>query len=628
MSVNREQALSVLCDLAFTIGSEVTPEALLLKTLQRFLYHTGFSAGFLLAHPALTPDQATTEVLLEVAIGDYGYVQQQGKLVTVPAALLPDRPALITEPDILSRLTTRKPMQAALCLPIPQYGHMVLVSTRPPASDLPLTELFLPILSRLANSILLCRGHADAVQRRIEREAHYDAVTELPNQVLFNEALQEGLQRARRNAAMLAVVYLDLDAFAQYNTRFGKAATDRMLASFARQLDRRTHPSEMTARMMADEFTILLPDLTAFDQLENRLGNILGKPFTVNVAQEEIRLGVTAGVSIFPVDTMEADTLVRHAQMAMHDAKVNNRGRYRLFDAEQDREAQLRRALHDRVEQALEQEELCLHYQPKVDMRSGSLVGLEALLRWQDPERGLQAPGTFLPAVESSDLICRIGLWVLEAALKQGIAWRKQGLEVPVSVNIAARHLLEDNFLEQLEALFERHPDARREDLEIEILESTAIQDFEQARIILRACQATGIKTALDDFGTGYSSLAYLSQLPADVLKIDQMFVRNLFAMDAEPAIIRAIVQIAEIFNCQVVAEGVETEAHGLVLMSMGCHLAQGFGVARPMPAEAVLAWREQYRVPSAWQHQQDLPWAREQYEALREQYREEQGLD
>ena len=623
MPVNREQALSVLCDLAFTIGSEVTPEALLLKTLQRFLYHTGFAAGFMFAHPELKSPAAYVEVMLDAAIGDYGFIQRQGKLLRVPSALLPNAPVLLDSPALLAELGTRKTMQVALCLPVPKYGHMVLVSPRLPQTQLPLTDLFLPVLSRLSNSITLCRGYADTILRRIEREAHYDPVTELPNQVLFMEALQEALQRARRSALMVAVVYLDMDAFSQYNERFGKATTDRMLASFARQLDSRTHPSEMTARMMADEFIILLPDMAGFSGIEERLNSILGEAFVVTVGQQQITLSVSTGVSVFPVDTMEDDTLVRNAQMAMHDAKSSSRGWYRFFDAAQDKELRIRRALHERVAHALGNGEFRLYYQPKVNALSGEVIGFEALLRWHDPQLGLRMPGDFLPAVEATDLICRIGLWAMEEALKQGIAWRSEGIRAPISVNIASHHLLQEDFLEQMDGIFARYPEAHREDMEIEILESTAIEDFDKARQVLLACQATGVKTALDDFGTGYSSLAYLSQLPANVLKIDQMFVRNLFQHDSEPAIIRAIVQIAEVFDCHVVAEGVESEEHGLVLISMGCHLAQGYGVARPMPADQVVAWTRQYRAPESWRNWNGEPWSQTLYDSLKVRYRQ-----
>jgi diguanylate cyclase (GGDEF)-like protein len=623
VQVNREQALSVLCDLAFTIGGELDLDALLTKTLQRFLYHTGFPAGFMLSHRTLHEQKPVTETMLDAAIGDYGFIKRQGLPMTVPTALLAPEPALLDMPAALASLGTRKPMHVALSLPIAGYGHMLLLSPRTPDTELPLTELFLPVLSHLATTITLCREYANTVQRRIEREAYYDPVTELPNANLFNEALQEGLQRTRRSARMLAVVYLDLDDFATYNDRFGHASTDRMLASFARQLDASVHPSEFLSRMMADEFIIMLPDLSHPAQLEGRLAAILGRRYAVAMGQQSVPLSITAGVSVFPVDAVEADTLIRHAQIAMHEAKSNNRGRYRMFDAEQDRLAQERRAIQDKVAVALEKGQLVLYYQPQVDMRSGKIIGFEALLRWNDPDRGIRPPGDFLPSVETSNLICDIGRWALEQAMQQSVVWRAEGLSVPISVNIAGRHLLEENFLEQVEQVFIRNPLARRQDLEIEVLETTAIEDFDKARSILNKCRALGLKTALDDFGTGYSSLAYLSQLPANTLKIDQMFVRSLFEKESEPAIIRAIVQIAEIFGCHVIAEGVETEEHGLVLLSMGCHLAQGYGIARPMPADQVLNWSRNYRAPGTWTEPHRQPWSHDRYEALMRMYRE-----
>lgn len=556
--VNRERALAVLCDLAFTIGGEVELKPLLTRSLQRFLYHTGFPVGLMVGDEIFSPEQSWVDGRLDLAIGDYELRHEEGGRMRLPAALMAPRPAVIESGPALGELHTRKAMEVALSLPVEGYGHMLLLSPRRLEAELPYAELFVQVLSRLATAIRLCTGYERDVQSRIERRAYFNELSGLPNAARFNQGLREEAEKARRAGSKLAVVYLDVDDFARTNSEWGQSGADRLLVKFANRLSGRTIAGEYCAHLMADEFALLIPEVRDRHAVAERVSALLdvGKPFVI--AAHAVSLRASAGVSLFPEDAADTDLVLRYAQMAMHQAKQDERGGYRFFDAEQDRLTHERRSLLERFREALGSGELCLHYQPKVDMVDGRLVGVEALLRWHDPERGLRLPEEFLAVVDSSDLVCELGRWGMEQALAQARTWRGEGLEVPISVNIAARHFEEPDFVEQVRYALVRYPDVPAELLELEILESTAIADFAQAQGVIQACAQLGVHTALDDFGTGYSSLAYLSRLPARSLKVDQTFVRNMFELPTEPAVVRAIVHIAEIFGLNIVAEGVE----------------------------------------------------------------------
>jgi EAL domain-containing protein (putative c-di-GMP-specific phosphodiesterase class I) len=242
-----------------------------------------------------------------------------------------------------------------------------------------------------------------------------------------------------------------------------------------------------------------------------------------------------------------------------------------------------------------------LHYQPKVNMRSGKLIGVEALIRWQHPERGLMPPLSFLPAIEEHPLSIAVGEWVMEAALQQHERWRGLGLHIPVSVNVGAMQLQQPDFVARLQTILQRHPQLQAGDLQFEILETSALQDMQQVIAVIVACQALGIDFALDDFGTGYSSLTYLRQLPVAILKIDKSFVRDMLVNTEDRAILRGVLGLAHAFGREVIAEGVETEEHGTLLLQLGCEAAQGFGIAKPMQGDAIPAWLGMWRPRAEW---------------------------
>lgn len=316
-------------------------------------------------------------------------------------------------------------------------------------------------------------------------------------------------------------------------------------------------------------------------------------------------MSVTAslGVTLHPLDDVgaDADALLRHADQAMYGAKESGRNRYHLFDADNDRRAQHHSNMLRALRKALELDQFVFYYQPKVDLMTGQVLGAEALLRWAHPDRGLLSPAAFIEHINGSNLENLFGQWGLEAAMAQAELWYMEGLNLRVSVNISAHHLLQPDFYGQLQAALKRHPNLPPANVELEVLETVALNDMDLAVAVVSRCKQSGVHFSLDDFGTGYSSLAYLRRLPVDELKIDQSFVRDMLVDEDDRGIVQAVVQLAEVFNRAVIAEGVETLAHGAALLSMGCRQAQGYGIAKPMPAANFEEWMGRWRSEAPW---------------------------
>ena len=624
-----DRALAVLYDLATVVGGEVTVQPLLVKTLQRLMYHTGLPVGLLLTE--IPPEVATTpagEFLcrLEVAVGDYALSKRQGELLLAPAQLLQASACQSEAAALLASLPTRRPQRVFLRLPVPGYGTILLLGSQLPQTSLPLLQIFQPAMNHLATAITLCQSHEKEMSRRLEHAVNFDSLTGLPNAQMFAERLRQGIAAAREHDQRLAILCIDIDDFRQFNEREGVDAGNKALAALAALFARHLHEGELAAHLLGDEFVLLLPALADAEAVTQRvaaLEHITTLELPAGVALSgPCQFTATLGGAVFPDDASDADALIRHAQIALHQAKQLGRGQLHWFDREQDRRAQQRRDLLNRLHRALENGELCFFYQPQVDMVTGSVVGFGALLRWQDPGRGLVPPLEFLPVAEDSDFIIALGEWGMRQALRQVLAWQAVGLQTRISVNIAGRHLQLPDFTERVRAALAEVP-ASPESLEIEILESSTLGEFAHVQRVIEECGRLGVRFALDDFGTGYSSLAYLSQLSASEIKIDQMFVRNLFANRGDPAIIQAIVQIAEVFHRSLVAEGVETVEHGSLLVSMGCRIGQGYGIGRPMPAEAVLGWLREYRAPPEWAAASKGQWHPALYELYRRRYHE-----
>jgi len=440
-------------------------------------------------------------------------------------------------------------------------------------------------------------------QQELERIAHYDPLTGLANRSLLADRLQQCMAMAQRRGARLAIVYLDLDGFKSINDRHGHDVGDRFLVAVANRMRAALREGDTLARLGGDEFVAVLQDTPTIDicvPMLNRLLSAASAPWVDEGA--ELRVSASLGVSFYPqAEPVDADQLLRQADQAMYQAKLRGKDRYHLFDAEQDRTLRDHHEGREQIRQGLLRGEFELHYQPKVNMRSGRVLGVEALIRWRHPERGLVMPGEFLPLVEDHPLGVVVGDWVLDAAFSQLERWNDAGLALAVSVNVSARQLEEVDFVDGLRTRFIAHPGVAPAQLELEVLESSALDDIAEVSGVMHECRALGVLFALDDFGTGYCSLTYLKSLPASTLKIDRSFVRDMLDDPDDLAILEGVIGLAAAFDRQPVAEGVETVAHGELLLDLGCELAQGFGIARPMPANEVVGWVREWVPGPSW---------------------------
>ena len=450
---------------------------------------------------------------------------------------------------------------------------------------------------------------ANAQMRRINEQlaevAHFDMLTHLPNRVLLADRLQQAMAHCVRRNKSLAVAFLDLDGFKDINDRYGHAAGDEFLVAIAKRLRSALRDGDTLARIGGDEFVAVMTDLTAEQDCEPlllRLLQVAAEPLLVN--GQSLQVSASIGVTIYPQDGSSSEQLIRHADQAMYLAKQAGKNRFHLFDVASDAAIRIKRESLEQIATAIAQRELVLYYQPQVNMQTGEVVGMEALVRWLHPQRGLLAPSQFLPVIEDHDMAIAIGERVLEMALSQMAQWLAVGLRMPVSVNVFSKQLQQEDFVHKLRQALAAHPSVPSSALELEIVETSALQDMAQVSGLMHACAELGVRFALDDFGTGYSSLTYLKKLPAELLKIDQSFVRDMLEDRDDLAIVQGVVGLSKAFNRKVIAEGVETVDHGRTLLAMGCVLGQGYGIARPMPAQQVPGWLDQ------WQAQQ--PWVRE----------------
>ncbi|MFN3437198.1 MAG: EAL domain-containing protein [Acidovorax sp.] len=430
------------------------------------------------------------------------------------------------------------------------------------------------------------------LRHQISWHARHDALTGLYNRAALAERLTHAIFVARNKGLLLAVCMLDLDHFQTVNDTYGNRVGDRLLKETARRLGAFATASDAVARMGGDEFVLLLGEQADVPAITARVAVLmeqLAAPYAID--DRVLNTTVSIGVAVFPQDDANPDTLLRHADQAMCQAKSFGRNQMHVFDVQHDHAVQTQHTRQTRIAQALHAGELVLHYQPKVNLRTGQILGLEALLRWQHPEQGLLGPQHVLPLIEDIDLVVELGEWVLRQALAQMRQWTDAGMLWEVSVNIAAPHFHRPNFVQRLKDILHTCPEVSPTRLELEILESAALEDMQYMRRMMQSCQALGVRFALDDFGTGFSSLSYLKRLPAETIKIDQSFVRGILEDGDDLTLVSAIVALAAAFNRHVVAEGVETPEQCAKLLELGCERAQGFGIARPMPAQEVMGW-------------------------------------
>nr|WP_290825311.1 GGDEF domain-containing phosphodiesterase [Halomonas sp.] len=434
--------------------------------------------------------------------------------------------------------------------------------------------------------------------RHLSRDIYFDALTGLPNLQLLTQLIQESMLHAEKNHMPLAICALDIDHFENINVRLGQSVGDTLLASFAQRISHLLFGDDVLARVGGDEFVLLLHQGVDEDFF-NQLLELIRQPLMID--GQSVHLTASLGVTFYPHDHVQGDVLLRHANQAMYRAKQRGRDTFHFFDPAHDRMLQVRHEQRQCFIDALAHDEMCLYYQPQIDMRSGNVVGLEALIRWQHPTRGLLSPAQFLPIIDTTSLEVDLGEWVIEQALRQLAAWHVQGIALPISVNISPTHLLVSNFSQRLDELLRQHPDVPPAMLKLEVLESAAMHDVQAALQNMSRCQALGVSFAIDDFGTGFSSLTHLRQLPVSLIKIDQSFVRDMLIDQDDMAIVESVIYMANRFKRPMMAEGVETLEHAKALMALGCELAQGYGIARPMPARVVPDWLASWPVRREW---------------------------
>lgn len=424
-------------------------------------------------------------------------------------------------------------------------------------------------------------------EQQVETLSFYDNLTGLPNLDLLRDRTSKALSTLSRDAQQVALLYMDIDGFKDVNDSLGHACGDTLIRELGSRLQGLLRSSDTLCRATGDEFVILMPDVENAESvglLAERILHGLQRPFLLHGHLQTISLSL--GAAVAPHDGQDCETLLRNAETAMYQAKQDGRQTWRFFDSTMNQQALARLQLLNDLRQAIAQHQLQLYYQPQIDLASGRLSGVEALVRWQHPVRGMISPAEFIPAAEESRLIIPLGEWVLRQACAQAASWQRQGLVLPqVAVNISAIQLQHGHLEESvLQALADSHLPASL--LELEITESSLVDKTEQVIDSLKRLKAMGVNLSIDDFGTGYSSLAYLQTLAVDKLKIDQSFVRDLTLNQDNRAIVSAIVQMAHTLGLACIAEGVESQDIAAALHRLGCQQAQGYLYARPLPAD------------------------------------------
>ena len=438
-------------------------------------------------------------------------------------------------------------------------------------------------------------------REKLRHQATYDALTGLPNRTLFHEILNRAITHAARQKTMIAVLFLDLDGFKNINDALGHGYGDLLLQETAKRLtamhrqeDWVARGEDVIARQGGDEFTILLQDVTsvyAITEIAERLLAAVARPYIVG--GHEMHITGSLGITVYPSDDTNSENLLRNADLAMYRAKYVGKNTFQFYAASMSAQITEHRIIENGLHHALENGELLLHYQPQVDLHNGRLAGIEALIRWQHPERGLIAPDQFMPVAEQSGLIVAIGEWVLRAACVQGRAWQKQGLLVPrISVNLSGRQLKAPDLPETIaQILKDTGFDTGANILELEVTESMLMEDMERTAQTLQAFHAMGLRLAIDDFGVGYSSLNYLKRFPISTLKIDRSFVRDLVGNSDDAAIATVIITLGHSLGLTVIAEGVETLEQAAFLRQARCDEIQGYHYSKPLSADGMTQW-------------------------------------
>jgi len=484
------------------------------------------------------------------------------------------------------------PMELAIAqnrtMNIPSNCHLI---TRD-GGETPIEDSVSPIHDRqgkATGAVIVFRdvSEARAMTQQMTYSAQHDFLTGLPNRMLLNDRVNQAIVLAPRHQKKVAVLFLDLDGFKHINDSLGHPTGDKLLQSIAGRLADCVRGSDTVSRQGGDEFVVLLSEIEQAEDAAITARRMLQAVTEAHsIDQHDLHVTTSIGVSVFPDDGLDAETLIKNADTAMYQAKENGRQSYQFFKAAMNVRAVERQSIEENLRRALERQEFALHYQPKINLRSGEIIGAEALIRWQHPTRGLIPPGQFIPIAEDCGLILPIGNWVLREACKQARTWVDAGLPLTtMAVNISAMEFRGDHFLEGIFAILEETGLEPRS-LELELTESVLMKHAESTQTVLKTLRARGVQVAVDDFGTGYSSLSYLRKFQIDALKIDQSFVHQVTTTPDDTAIVSAIISMGRSLNLRVVAEGVETQEELAFLQAHHCDEAQGYYFSRPVPPD------------------------------------------
>ena len=447
-----------------------------------------------------------------------------------------------------------------------------------------------------------------AAQDRMAYLANYDSLTGLPNRALFRDRLAEAMKRARRNGRQMGLMFLDLDRFKDVNDSLGHAAGDLLLQHVSCTLTRCLRDADSVARVDAseaytlarlggDEFTIIVEQLDGPEDaslIAQRILDALIEPFKFD--GQEVFISTSIGISLYPLDNSDLDGLIRHTDMAMYRSKARGRSTYSFYSMDMSAAVEARLSLEADLRHALERNEFTLNYQPKANLQTGWVTGVEALIRWNRPGEGMVSPDRFITMLEDTGLILPVGAWVIQTACKEIASWEKRGLPpLNLAVNLSARQFRHQHLIELIrDTLLEQDLAPHR--LELELTESQLMEDNDVSRALLSSLKSLGVKVAIDDFGTGHSSLSYLKRFSIDTLKIDRSFVREITTSEEDLAIAAAVVALGQSLNLKVVAEGVETLQQADCLRALGCDEIQGYLLSRPQPADKLVEWLRDYR--------------------------------
>jgi diguanylate cyclase (GGDEF)-like protein/PAS domain S-box-containing protein len=494
--------------------------------------------------------------------------------------------------DATSRETAPNPMDMAVRQDRTVHLPSNCILIRRDGFEIPIEDSVAPIHDRegqITGAVIVFRdiSAARAMALQMTHSAQHDFLTGLPNRMLLNDRVSQAIILALRHMTKVALLFLDLDGFKHINDSLGHPIGDKLLQSIGKRLVDCVRGSDTVSRQGGDEFVVLLSEVEQWEDAAIMARRILQAVVEAHfIDQHDLHVTASIGVSVYPDDGMDAETLIKNADTAMYQAKENGRQSYQFFKPAMNARAVERQSIEESLRRALERHEFTLHYQPKINLRTGEITGAEALIRWTHPIRGPVSPAQFIPVAEECGLILPIGNWVLREACKQARAWLEAGLPLAtMAVNISAMEFRDANFLEGIFTIC-KDTGLDPRSLELELTESVLMKRAESAASVLQTLRTSGVRVAVDDFGTGYSSLSYLRKFPIDALKIDQSFVRQITTTPDETTIVAAIISMARSLGLRVVAEGVETQEELAFLRANQCDEAQGYYFSRPVVAQ------------------------------------------